>query len=143
MCAVPNMAVFCTSLTLCFPVMLLKYFLKTIPIVDMIRNFHRFAITIKAPYFVLAVHQNRPEISEKYKLLHQDLKWTPHVTPYSALTTKVPFTVIYIVLNTATERRLAVRDLVSRVYSVAAILHLLFMVHTTLSSILNSFLLLH
>ena len=28
MCAVPNMAVFCTSLTSCFPVMLLTYFLN-------------------------------------------------------------------------------------------------------------------
>ena len=28
MCAVPNMAVFCSSLTSCFPGMLLKYFLN-------------------------------------------------------------------------------------------------------------------
>jgi len=33
MCAVPNMAVFCSSLTLCFPVMLLTYFLNDFEIV--------------------------------------------------------------------------------------------------------------
>ena len=33
MCAVPNMAVFCSSLTSCFPVMLLTYFLNDIEIV--------------------------------------------------------------------------------------------------------------
>ena len=33
MCAVPNMAVFCSSLTSCFPGMLLTYFLKDFEIV--------------------------------------------------------------------------------------------------------------
>ena len=33
MCAVPNMAVFCSSLTSCFPNMLLTYFLDDIEIV--------------------------------------------------------------------------------------------------------------
>ena len=33
MCAVPNMAVFCSSLTSCFPSMLLKYFLNDFEIV--------------------------------------------------------------------------------------------------------------
>ena len=33
MCAVPNMAVFCSSLTLCFPGMLLTYFLNDFEIV--------------------------------------------------------------------------------------------------------------
>jgi len=33
MCAVPNMAVFCSSLTSCFSVMLLKYFLNDFEIV--------------------------------------------------------------------------------------------------------------
>jgi len=33
MCAVPNMAVFCSSLTSCFPVMLLAYFLNDFEIV--------------------------------------------------------------------------------------------------------------
>ena len=33
MCAVPNMAVFCSSLTSCFPGMLLKYFLNDFEIV--------------------------------------------------------------------------------------------------------------
>ena len=33
MCAVPNMAVFCSSLTSCFPVMLLTYFLNDFEIV--------------------------------------------------------------------------------------------------------------
>jgi hypothetical protein len=33
MCAVPNMAVFCSSLTSCFPVMLLSYFLNDFEIV--------------------------------------------------------------------------------------------------------------
>ena len=33
MCAVPNMAVFCSSLTSCFPVMLLTYFLNYFEIV--------------------------------------------------------------------------------------------------------------
>ena len=33
MCAVPNMAVFCSSLTLCFPGMLLTYYLNDFEIV--------------------------------------------------------------------------------------------------------------
>ena len=33
MCAVPNMAVFCSSLTSCFPGMLLTYFLNTFEII--------------------------------------------------------------------------------------------------------------
>ena len=33
MCAVPNMAVFCSSLTSCFPAMLLTYFLNVFEIV--------------------------------------------------------------------------------------------------------------
>ena len=33
MCAVPNMAVFCSSLTSCFPGMLLEYFLNDFEIV--------------------------------------------------------------------------------------------------------------
>ena len=39
MCAVPNMAVFCSSLTLCFPGMLLTYFLndfQTVPVAPII-----------------------------------------------------------------------------------------------------------
>ena len=35
MCAVPNMAIFCSSLTSCFPGMLLTYFLKDFEIVPL------------------------------------------------------------------------------------------------------------
>jgi len=36
-CVVPNMAVFCSSLTSCFPGMLLTYFLKDFEIVPVVR----------------------------------------------------------------------------------------------------------
>jgi hypothetical protein len=41
MCAVPNIAVFCSSLTSCFPGMLLKYFLKDFELVPVARYYWR------------------------------------------------------------------------------------------------------
>ena len=49
MCAVPNMAVFCSSLTSCFPVMLLTYFLNDFEIVP-------FAPIITVITFVFKFH---------------------------------------------------------------------------------------
>ena len=49
MCAVPNMAVFCSSLTSCFPVMLLTYFLIDFEIVPV-------APIITAITFVFTFH---------------------------------------------------------------------------------------
>ena len=55
MCAVPNMAVFCSSLTSCFPGMLLTYFLndfETVPVAPIITGitfvftFHMRCISI-------------------------------------------------------------------------------------------------
>jgi len=49
MCAVPNMAVFCSSLTSCFPSMLLTYFLNYFEIVPV-------APTITGITFVFTFH---------------------------------------------------------------------------------------
>jgi len=61
MCAVPNMAVFCSSLTSCFPGMLLTYFLndfETVPVAPIITGiififtFHMRSISIvRSLYF--------------------------------------------------------------------------------------------
>jgi len=54
MCAVLNMAVFCSSLTSCFPGMLLKYFLndfEIVPVVPIV-TFHKRSISIvRSLYF--------------------------------------------------------------------------------------------
>jgi len=52
MCAVPNVAVFCSSLTSCFPGMLLTYFLNDFPVAPIITGitfvftFHKRCISI-------------------------------------------------------------------------------------------------
>ena len=60
MCAVPNMAVFCSSFTSCFPGMLLTYFLNEFEIVPVapiitgitfVFTFHMRCITIERSYF--------------------------------------------------------------------------------------------
>ena len=61
MCAVPNMAVFCSFLTLCFPDMLLTYFLndvETFPVapiitgISFVLTFHMCCIsTVRSSYF--------------------------------------------------------------------------------------------
>ena len=55
MCAVPNMAVFCSSLTSCFPGMLLKYFLNDFEIVPV-------APIITGITFVFTFHMRRISI---------------------------------------------------------------------------------
>ena len=51
MCAVPNMALFCSSLTSCFPLMLLTYFLNDFEIVP-------FAPIITGITFVYTIHMS-------------------------------------------------------------------------------------
>ena len=62
MCAVPNMAVFCSSLTSCFPDMLLTYFLNDFEIVPVapiitgstfVFTFHMRCISIVRSLFIL------------------------------------------------------------------------------------------
>jgi len=61
MCAVPNMVVFCSSLTSCFPSMLLTYFLKdfqNVPVAPIITGitfvftFHMRSISIESVYIL-------------------------------------------------------------------------------------------
>ena len=60
MCAVPNMAVFCSSLTSCFPGMLLTYFLNDFEIVPV-------ALIITGTTFVFTFHVRCVSIFLKYK----------------------------------------------------------------------------
>ena len=63
MCAVPNMAVFCCSMTSCFPGMLLTYFLNNFEIVPVapiitgitfVFTFHMLCISIvRSLYFII------------------------------------------------------------------------------------------
>jgi len=64
MCAVPNMAVFCSSLTSCFPGILLTYFLNdfeivpvapVIPGITFVFTFHMCCIYYYHYYFVVVV----------------------------------------------------------------------------------------
>jgi len=56
MCTVPNMAAFCSSLTSCFPGMLLKYFLNDFEIVPVVRII--IIIIIVVPYFLEVIIVN-------------------------------------------------------------------------------------
>src|SRR5215470_12256628 len=62
MCAVPNMAVFCSSLTSCFPGMLLKYFLKDFQMVPV-------APTITGVTFAFTFHMRYISIIRSLLLL--------------------------------------------------------------------------
>ena len=64
MCAVPNMAVFCSSLTSCFPVMLLTHFLNDFEIVPVtpfitgitfVFTFHMRCISIVRSLFIIFI----------------------------------------------------------------------------------------
>ena len=58
MCAVPNMAVFCSSLTSCFPGMLLTYFLNDFEIVPVALLLLVIIIIITYKICFLAFHVN-------------------------------------------------------------------------------------
>jgi len=72
MCAVPNMAVFCSCLTSCFPGMLLMYFLNDFEIVPVtpiitgvtfVSTFHmRFISIVRALYFLLLLSSSSSSI---------------------------------------------------------------------------------
>ena len=65
MCAVPNMAVFCSSLTSCFPGMLLTYFLNDFEIVPVAPIITSIVIIIIGYAWLLWISQTRENVKPK------------------------------------------------------------------------------
>jgi len=75
MCAVPNMAVFCSSLTSCFPDMLLTYFLNDFEIVPV-------APIITGITFVFTFHMRCiSTVRSLYFRIYSAYFWIPFLTP--------------------------------------------------------------
>ena len=99
-CAVPNMAVFCSSLISCFPGMLLRYFLNDFDIVPVapiitditfVFTFHMRCISIaKSLYFV---------ISRLPSLSHFSLPNLQHLLAYLLLFHYAAYDVLFIVMD--------------------------------------------
>ena len=73
MCAVPNMAVFCSSFTSCFPGMLLTYFLNDFEIVPVAPIITGIIISISISSSISGLTGDRILVEVKFFHTHPDL----------------------------------------------------------------------
>ena len=136
MCAVPNMAVFCSSLTSCFPGMLLTYFLNDFEIapvahiitdITFVFTFHmRFISIVRSLYFTILCFRRLQRLLTYMFPFHYHELWC------LLLLFLLLITFMHGIYNYISET-----NRVCSVYSVAAVLYLQLVLHVMLLPILK------